>query len=171
MMDALTMERTHDASRNDSPTAFVYPWQSSNWGMYSTTPTGQGIAPGRTLLIEKSFDFDKWQQKVDSLAALADGWNGYDAPAPSKLARETAKRFLSQLGQRAEPARVAPSAEGGVGVTHRAGPRRVYVEFFNDGEVCALFSDDASSPVSKSVSPDFPGFKNLIDEIRNYLNA
>ena len=171
MRDVHTIEGTYDASKGDIPPTFVYPWQSSTQGVLSTTPTGRAIAPGLTLVIEKSFDFDKWQQKVDSLAALGEGWNGYDAPAPSELSRETAKRFLSQLGQRGEPARVAPSAEGGVGVTHRAGRRRVYVEFFNDGEVCALFSDDDSPPVSKSVPPDFLGFRNLIDEIRNYLNA
>ena len=167
-----TIERTYDASRRDSRAAYAYvgEWQVSTQGVLSTTPTGRGIVPGLTVVIEKSCDFDKWQQKVDSLAALADGWNGYDAPAPSELARETAKRFLSQLGQRGTGA--GGALRGGGRRRHAPGrsPPRLRGVLQRRGGF-ALFSDDDSPPVSKIVPPDFMGFRDLIDEIRNYLNA
>ena len=113
-----------------------------------------------------------WQMKFVQLSRLHDGWNGYDAPAPSEKAIRTAERFVDTLlREKYEPRRLAPSAVGGVGVTQRKGNRSVYVEFYNDGRVLALFSDDVSEPEVQRVEPGLQSFKKLIVEMRDYLDA
>lgn len=117
-------------------------------------------------------DFNSWSVKLEQLRGLADDWNGYGTLAPSEAAIVTAKAFLSKvLGSGSEPSRLAPSVTGGVGITHKKLRRRVYVEFFNDGDVCALFSDGETAPRSRRVKPGYGGFKELSQGIREYLDA
>jgi len=119
-----------------------------------------------------SLDLNVWNNKLEKLRNLGDDWNGYASPAPSRTAVVTAKAFLSAvLAMDFKPSRIAPSVSGGIGITHRKGSRRVYVEFFNDGEVCVLSSDGESAPRSWSVKPSSLNFKGLTKEIREYLDA
>jgi hypothetical protein len=112
-----------------------------------------------------------WQAKFIQLSRLRDGWNGYTAPAPSKKAIDTAHSFVDTLiKEKYEPKRLTPSAVGGVAVTQRNGNKKVYVEFFNDGTVFALFSDGSSEPISKEVIPGYQSFKALVKEMREYLD-
>jgi hypothetical protein len=124
--------------------------------------------------MNKTYEINTWQQRLDQLNQLKQGWNGYDAPAPSHQAVTTAKEFLTQLVNvpgSIEPSRVAPSSVGGVGITCKKRDRRVYIEFFNDGEVCVLFSDNTSEPQSERVEPVPSIFAGLIKRIEDYLDA
>jgi hypothetical protein len=114
-----------------------------------------------------------WKIKLIRLGQLREGWNGYDAPAPSKEAISTAETFVDLLvREKYEPRRLAPSVIGGVGVTRRRHDKSVYIEFYNDGKkVFALFSDDVSEPVIKRIEPGYKAFKELIAEMRDYLDA
>jgi hypothetical protein len=113
-----------------------------------------------------------WEQTFKKLGHLREGWNGYKAPAPSKLAIDLARNFVDTLlREKYEPRRLAPSAVGGVGVTQRKGDKSVYVEFYNDGRVLALFSDDVNEPEIKRIEPSYQSFKKLIVEMRDYLDA
>jgi hypothetical protein len=113
-----------------------------------------------------------WQTKFIELNKLKDGWNGYNAPAPSPKAIDMAESFVDTLLRaKYEPKRLAPSAVGGVAVTQRKRGKKVYVEFFNDGTVFALFSDGSSEPISKEVTPGYQSFKALVKEMREYLDA
>jgi len=129
--------------------------------------------PGSTVIIDRYYYMDAmWHQKLEQLERLNEGWNGYSAPAPSKKAVVTARGFLSNiLSEKIEPSRLAPSAVGGVGITHKRNKKRVYVEFFNNGEICALFSDNESPPQSKRIDPSYERFRELINEIQDYLDA
>lgn len=112
-----------------------------------------------------------WQMKFIQLSKLRDGWNGYNAPAPSPRAIQTAQSFVDTLlKQKYQPKRLAPSAVGGVAVTQRNLDKKVYVEFFNDGTIFALFSDGSSEPMSKEVIPGYQSFKALVKEMREYLD-
>jgi hypothetical protein len=115
----------------------------------------------------------RWKIKLIRLGQLREGWNGYEAPAPSKAAISTAETFVDLLvREKYEPRRLAPSVVGGVGVTRRQDNKSVYVEFYNDGKkVFALFSDDLSEPVIKRIEPSYKAFKELIAEMRDYLDA
>jgi hypothetical protein len=133
---------------------------------------GVSMSPEFEMIFTKSLDTNKWSSKLDWIQKLESGWNGYSSPAPSRTAVVTARRFLASLLAKAyEPYRIAPSAEGGVGITHKRKNRRVYVEFFNDGEVFALFSDGESEPRSERVNQDADQFRDLIAKIREYLDA
>jgi hypothetical protein len=113
-----------------------------------------------------------WATKFSKLSRLREGWNGYTAPAPLEKAILTAKNFVDTLlKEDYEPKRLAPSAVGGVGVTQRKGNRSVYVEFYNDGRILALFSDDVHEPEIKRIAPGYKSFKELIAEMRDYLDA
>ena len=113
-----------------------------------------------------------WNDKLEQLRNLGENWDGYATPAPSGTAIVTARSFLSSvLEVDFEPSRLAPSVAGGVGITHKKRGRRVYVEFFNDGEVCALFSDGETAPKSRRVTPEYDHFQDLAREIREYLDA
>lgn len=100
-----------------------------------------------------------------------DGTATQPRPHP-KLAIDLAKSFVDTLlREKYEPRRLAPSAVGGVGVTQRKGDKSVYVEFYNDGRVLALFSDDVNEPEIKRIEPSYQSFKKLIVEMRDYLDA
>lgn len=113
-----------------------------------------------------------WEEIFSKISRLQEGWNGYTAPAPSKLAIDLARSFVdAMLRDKYEPRRLAPSAVGGVGVTQRSGDKSVYVEFYNDGRVLALFSDDVNEPEIKRIEPGHQSFRRLIVEMRDYLDA
>lgn len=110
--------------------------------------------------------------QLHSFVDLADGWDSHRAPAPQSGAISQAECFLNQLnGADMLPARLAPSVVGGIGVTFRAGRRKSYVEFYNNGTACALFSDGESEPTTQRVEPTQDGYARLLAEIREYLNA
>ena len=93
------------------------------------------------------------------------------SPAPSNTAILTARGFLfNSLDKKIEPSRLAPSAVGGVGITHKRNKKRVYVEFFNNGEI-SLFSDNESALRSKRIKSSYDRFRELIKEIQDYLDA
>jgi len=60
---------------------------------------------------------------------------------------------------------------GGIGVTHRAGGRKVYVEFYNSGATHALFSAGKEGMETRQVCTDPKGFQQLVQDIRNYLDG
>ena len=101
---------------------------------------GSSMSSKIQIIFSRSVDMSKWGSRLDQMERLEEGWNGYQAPAPSRAAIKTARGFLHSLdSETPEPSRVAPSAVGGVGVTHKKNRRRVYVEFYNEGMVCAFF--------------------------------
>ncbi len=116
--------------------------------------------------------FRKWFVKLQSLTRLRAGWDSYAAPPPSGEAIAAAHSYLSTLELLGwEPTRLEASVMGGVGVTHRQGPRKVYVEFYNDGKVHALFSERTPRMETFPVGSDVPSYYRLIRKAREYLNG
>jgi hypothetical protein len=115
----------------------------------------------------------QWNARLRKMSTLEDGWDSYSAPAPTPIAIRSAFRYLlllSDLGT--PPTRLAPSVIGGVGVTRRRGGKKVYVEFFNDGSVHALFADDRTEEMrTRSVTDTHQEFRSLIMETERYLHA
>jgi hypothetical protein len=135
-------------------------------------PLMDEVTSGVQRTIFSSLELNEWNKKLEKLRDLNDDWNGYATPAPSYASVVTAKAFLSAiLAMDFEPSRLAPSVSGGIGITHKKDSRRVYVECFNDGVVCVLFSDGETAPVSRRVKPSSLAFKGLTREIREYLDA
>jgi hypothetical protein len=126
-------------------------------------------APSRTL------PDDYWTglgSRIDGMANLTDGWDSYRAQVPNVIARQKAKDYLAELcEQNTRPTRVAPSVVGGIGITHRKGNRKVYVEFNNKGSVLALYSDGQMKPQVVSVETTPAGYRALMLRIKEYLDA
>jgi hypothetical protein len=113
-----------------------------------------------------------WETELKTLAALQPGWNGYSAPAPGSKAIAAAKLYLQAIRTESfEPHRLEASAMGGVGVTHRKGNRKVYVEFYNDGRIHALFSEQAANMQTCPVGPSLDDFRRFIVKAQGYLDA
>ena len=84
----------------------------------------------------------------------------------------TAQSFLMSLLKRDITAsRIAPSVMGGIGLTQRQSGRNIYIEFYNDGRVFALFSDGVSEPMTREVAPGYQDFNQLIGEMQGFLDA
>jgi hypothetical protein len=119
--------------------------------------------------------FQKWFSKLKRLGLLNDGWDSYKAPKPNWIAIINAELYLKTLESLAwEPTRVEPSVMGGVGITHRQGSRKVYVEFYNDGTVHALFSDRSGESPNMETTPIEAGlssFFRFIGKAREYLDG
>lgn len=117
----------------------------------------------------------KWEtifSTLENLSSLKDGWNGYSAPAPETDSIATARSFLDTLKEsKLTPTRIAASAIGGVGITCRNHERKVYIEFFNDGQISALFADDMTQTMStQRIEADLSNFESLISNMEDYLN-
>lgn len=114
----------------------------------------------------------KWDAGMSAFKSLPRGWDGYDAPAPSGLAIETASRLAQAFDESfLSPSRIAPSVVGGVGLTFRnTQGRKVYIEIYNDARVYAMFSDPDESPeiVPTRVTSEQER-RSLVDQTRVYL--
>jgi hypothetical protein len=176
-MIVVPINRKQDHSQ--SPSAYVGHFAENGWlvapgKVYQPYfPTAQLEPPSIRVVYENvGVQETSWTEKFSTISRLREGWNGYTAPAPTERAILIAKSFVDTLlREKYEPRRLAPAAVGGVGVTQRNGNKSVYVEFYNDGRVLALFSDDVSEPTIKRIEPGYQSFKRLIAEMRDYLDA
>jgi hypothetical protein len=136
-----------------------------------------------TLPFVEQFELSNWQsmlasewqdllRKLTTFASLPDGWNGYTAPPPSALAVRHSRIFLFSLSSlKFPPYRLKPSVVGGIAFSFRQGQRKAYIEFFNEGNAYALFSDSESEPITKPILTSTEGYLVLIKEIREYFNG
>src|SRR5690242_9906588 len=60
-------------------------------------PVTRGGRPEVRIVINRRINANAWSTKLDQMKKLESGWNGYDAPAPSPAAIETARGFLTHL--------------------------------------------------------------------------
>ena len=113
-------------------------------------------------------------EALDRLRGLEKGWDSYNAIPPGDGALYYAGAYL----QRANliPDRVAPSATAGsVAASYYREKRKVYLEFYNDGRVGALYSDLAVGPDGIEITvydgldeKTFPGFE---ERLQDYLSG
>jgi hypothetical protein len=111
-------------------------------------------------------------EQVRGMADLQAGWDSYDAPAPSPIARTLAVRVLDELvDSELTPSKVLPSAEGGVTIAFSATDSRRYadIECFNTGEVLAVTSDRQSEPTVWPVGTE-SSVKDTIERIAAFLS-
>jgi len=146
--------------------------QSSSAGAWYLPAATVGSSQAMPSHSARKKQLAQWIGKLESLSKLAPGWNRQGAPAPSKEAILAAREFIETMVDDGQPpTRVAASAVGGVGVTRQIGPRMAYIEFYNDGAACALLADDAADERVLDVAPEHGTFRNLLNEVKAYLNG
>ena len=111
-------------------------------------------------------------EQLEGFLNLRPGWNGYSAPPPNRDAVSTAANALGALQALSEPNRLAPSAVGGIGITYRKGPRKAYLECYNNGQVILLLSDSGTEQLQTcKIDPTMEGLSQLPGLIREYLDG
>jgi hypothetical protein len=128
---------------------------------------------GKSSGVYKLFRWAKdWEDEVAQLEKLKQGWNGYDATEPTRQSIERAKSYLHAATREGfDPKRVEASVMGGVGITHRQGNRKVYVEFYNNGTAHGLFSDRTGRMHTMSVAVGEDELRRFIARAKDYLNG
>lgn len=127
---------------------------------------------GNSDPLPESVGWDVWFSKLESCRRLSDGWNGYTAPAPTASAVDHAYAFLQAMQQdHCDPTRLAPSAMGGVAITRKAHDRKVLVEFYNTGQVFALFSGPTTEMRVIPVAVDSLALQSFLAEMEAFLNG
>jgi hypothetical protein len=118
-------------------------------------------------------NFAPLDQQLDVLTGLAEGWDGYDAPAPSMQVIAEAREILRQMqGELVIPQWITASADGGVAFSFAASnDRRAQVEVLNNGEKFAHLYDLKGNSHTEEWTEKLQEqpFKNLLQPILNYM--
>jgi hypothetical protein len=110
-----------------------------------------------------------WED-VDAMRFTPADWNGYGSEAPNQFAREIAQQFLlSAHTLRVVPDRVAPSAQGGVGICFYNGNKYGDIECLNSGEILATLTDGVGRPRVWEVKPS--DARGALEEIVQFITA
>jgi hypothetical protein len=129
-----------------------------------------GIVTGREVRSSRAPQLERLLARLATLGSLPAGWDGYGAAPPAVPAIQNAEGFLRSIPASGPfPELLSPSVVGGVGLTFAGEAGEVYVEFYNDGRVYAVFSDGRADPAVMRVSAGPDGFDALAREIRGYL--
>jgi hypothetical protein len=106
-------------------------------------------------------------EEVDEMRWLQPDWNGYGSESPNEFARDLAKQILLSATNVAVPNRVAPSAQGGVGICFYRDNKYADVEFLNTGEILATTSDGTGRPQVWEVKPS--EMKGALERIGQFI--
>lgn len=110
-----------------------------------------------------------WED-VDEMRFLHSDWNGYGSEAPNQFAREIAQQILlSATTLTVAPDRVAPSAQGGVGICFYNGDKYGDIECLNSGEILATLTDGVGRPRVWEVKPSHA--TGALEEIVKFITA
>jgi hypothetical protein len=93
-------------------------------------------------------EFATLAKQLEGLSNLAEGWDGYNAPKPSRHAIDEAKEILQGMQQElVRPYWISASADGGVAFSFASpGIQRAQIEILNNGEKFAhLYDLDGNS--------------------------
>ncbi len=113
------------------------------------------------------------QERLKEFSNLKKGWNGYKAEPPSESARTNLQEFWSLIPFRLYYVRCRASYMGGIGVTIKktsTSDKMAYIEFYNNGEVHSLFSDDLTEEMTtQPVETTQEGYKEILILAKEYL--
>lgn len=106
-------------------------------------------------------------ERVEHMRLVGPDWNGYGSEAPNQFAIENAKEILLSATSFVVPNRVAPSAQGGVGICFYRGNKYADIECLNTGEILATTSDGTGRPEVWEVKPSES--KGALQRIGQYI--
>lgn len=129
-------------------------------------------------VFSESISYEPWlrefQEKLYAMAELEDGWDSYDAPAPSPNSIAAASEFLNFLpSSERVPIHVGPTVSGGVGFTLVNGAREVAIQFKNHGRVTLTCIDHAigGSLETKLFESSYDLTTSLLDDLGRFLET
>ena len=114
----------------------------------------------------------KWDAELDGLRKLRADWDSYGAEPPNATAVSALRSILLQVPRVGlEPAKIAPSAEGGAAVCFVREDKYADVECFNNGDVLAVTSGDGRDPEVWEVGAESDSVERTLKKIRDYIRA
>jgi hypothetical protein len=118
-------------------------------------------------------DFATFAKQLEGLNSLAEGWDGYNAPKPSRQAIEEAQAILEGLQQElVKPYWISASADGGVAFSFASpGNQRAQIEILNNGERFAhLYDLDGNSHIEDwTENPEGKTLRALLEPILEHV--
>lgn len=130
----------------------------------------QGFVTSEFLRIQTRFI--QLRSSLAMQSKLSDDWNSYGAERPSPHTVELTLRLLNRLRHELFlPARLIPSAEGGIAAYFKADDRVSYLEYRNSGEVILAMYDQHSEPDVRELTENDADESRAIALIREHLRA
>lgn len=139
-----------------------------------------GVNTRVLLEVPTGKQWDRVGERIQELSELHSGWNGRGSPAPSSRAIRAARLVFDRLKrQELEPARINPSASGGLifyffgpAVTDGGSHARVAsIDCHNSGEIVQTRIDRlGSAPASVEVVP-VDSIADVLLEIARFVDA
>jgi len=109
-------------------------------------------------------------KRIHEFKSLPIDWNGLGSEPPTYSASAQAAMVLFALASESlRPERVAPSADGGVGITLRRSGKFASIESLNSGEIVVLTSDGTGNPRAWEIDASDAGFRATAQTLREYF--
>ena len=118
-------------------------------------------------------EFATFAKQLDGLSNLAEGWDGYNAPKPSRQAIDEAKAILQGMQEElVKPYWISASADGGVAFLFASpGNKRAQIEILNNGEMFShLYDLDGNSRTEDwTENPEGKTLRGLLEPILQHV--
>lgn len=112
-----------------------------------------------------------WDDKLNNIYNLEEGWDSYKAPKINGTAIENARDYIKLLeDNRLYPTRLGPSVVGAVAITIRVGTRKAFIEFYNNGSACRMLCDDVTKQLDIKMLGCVIEEINFIDQMKDFLS-
>ncbi len=164
-----------DTIANRVPEAAMY--ASAPGDEAITMPYSQMLRQNIASILKSEFLFNRARfidarRQLDSMSFLGPNWDSYGADAPSETSRTVAARILGLLESVAfPPARIVPSAEGGVGFCFAEGDRYADIECLNSGEILGAIYRGREEPKVWELEGTEQSIKQAIQQLRVHFTA
>jgi hypothetical protein len=149
----------------------VFNFNSSMLSISETAPTSffQFRLITTSKKTTRNNDVMDLMDKIEGMTRLPDDWNGYGSEKPSSFAVGAATIILNKALDIRIPDRVAPSAQGGVGLFFYSGNRYADIECFNNGEILGTTAIGREKPYIWPIKPN--EFSATLQNIKTFLDA
>lgn len=118
-------------------------------------------------------EFAIFAKQLEGLSNLEEGWDGYNAPKPSRQAIDEAQVILEGMQQElVRPYWISASADGGVAFSFASpGSQRAQIEILNNGEKFAhLYDLDGNSYTEDwTENPEGKTLRGLLEPILQHV--
>ena len=104
---------------------------------------------------------------IRDMRSLQDDWNGYGSERPNELAKDIAEMILLATPSVQIPDRVAPSAQGGIGIFFYKDEKYADIECLNTGEILGTTVTGNGDPDVWPINPT--EIKNALEKIGSCL--
>jgi hypothetical protein len=110
--------------------------------------------------------------QVRDLEWLDQGWDSYNAPAPSRTSTQNASRVIAFIeGSDLAALRILPSADGGVALCFIRGDRYADLECSNDGEIFGVRYVGKETPSLLSTDSSDDSIRAALKLIQDHIRG